>query len=138
MDVTVVKGTSVRNSSVYDSITLTTTVKAPVLTITKTVSPSGSQPPGTELTYTITVTNIGTGVATSVQIFDVIPAYTTYVANSIETGPSVSSLAPRTDAADGDGGRYDSVAKLVSAGSGSSISLGPGGTWVLRFKVKID
>ncbi|HOJ30620.1 MAG TPA: hypothetical protein PK165_02345 [bacterium] len=138
IDVTTIKGTSVRDGSVYDSITLTTTVTAPVLTITKSVSPTGNQPPGTILTYTITVTNTGTGTATSVQIFDMIPAYTTYVPGSIETGPTVATLAPRTDGAEGDGGRYDSNANMVSAGSGTSLNLGPGGTWVLRFKVTID
>lgn len=138
IDITTITGTSVRNSSVYDSITLTTTVTAPVLQVTKTVSPSGPQPPGTELTYTITVRNIGTGTATSVVITDPILQHTTYVPNSIYTGPDLAHLTQKTDAADGDGARYDSATNTVIAGSGGSITIGPGGSWVLQFKVKID
>ena len=60
-----------------------TTCTAPILTLVKTVSPSGNQPPGTELTYTIVVANSGTGVATTVVVTDAIPANTTYVAESM-------------------------------------------------------
>lgn len=142
VDITTVTGTSVRNSSVYDSITFTTTITAPVLTISKSVSPVGPQPPGTVLTYTITITNIGSGNATNVIITDAIPAYTTYVPGSIRTASSLAGLslptAVRTDAADGDGARYESVSKTVIVGGGSSINLGPGGTWFVRFQVTID
>ena len=121
-----------------DTATFTTTVTAPVLTITKTVSPTGNQPPGTELTYQATVTNVGTGVATSVVISDIVPQYTTYVAGSIKTGATAGSLVARTDASDGDGGRYDAGTDVVTAGGAGVLSLGAGGTWVLEFKVTID
>jgi len=59
------------------------TCTAPILTLVKSVSPTGAQPPGTELTYTIIVANSGTGVATTVAVSDAIPANTTYVAESM-------------------------------------------------------
>ncbi len=43
---------------------------APNLTVSNTVVPSVSPPPGTDLTYTVTVTNIGSGNATSVVVVD--------------------------------------------------------------------
>lgn len=137
-DTAVVTGTSRIDTGVSDTATFTTTVTAPVLTITKTVSPTGNQPPGTELTYQATVTNVGTGVATSVVISDIVPQYTTYVAGSIKTGATAGSLVARTDASDGDGGRYDAGTDVVTAGGAGVLSLGAGGTWVLEFKVTID
>jgi len=138
VDVTTVTGSSARDASVTDPEILTTTVTAPVLSVTKTVTPTGSQPPGTVLTYTITVTNTGSGAATNVVISDIIPQYTSYQAGSIKTGATVATLTPRTDASDGDGGRYDATSRAVIAGSGAAINLGPGGTWVVQFQVKID
>ena len=121
-----------------DIETLTTTVTAPVLSLVKEVSPTGAQPPGTELTYTVTVTNNGTGAATAVVISDLIPTYTTYKADSISAGSTVGTLTSKTDANDGDGARYDSLSEAVIVPDGSSLSLGPGGTYVLRFTVTID
>ncbi|HNS33247.1 MAG TPA: hypothetical protein PKN36_09805 [bacterium] len=138
VDVTTVTGTSVRDNTVSDSITLTTNVIAPVLSISKSVSPEGNQPPGTVLTYTVTVTNTGHGTATSVAIFDLVPTYTTFVPGSIKAGSTLATLDDKTDASDGDGGRYDSNSHTVNTGSGISISLGPNGTWVLQFQVTID
>ncbi|MCK9275187.1 MAG: DUF11 domain-containing protein [Syntrophales bacterium] len=138
VDTAVITGKSRIDTSASDTVTFTTTVTAPVLTIAKAVSPAGNQPPGTILTYTATVTNTGTGVATSVIISDMVPTYTTYVAGSIRTGATSGTLTARTDAADGDGGRFDSGANAVMAGGSGSLSLGPGATWILEFKVTID
>jgi len=137
-DTLVVTGTSSVDTNVSGTTgDLTTTVTAPVLSVTKAVAPTGSQPPGTELVYTITVSNSGTGVATSVVVTDIRPTHTTYKAGSILTGASVAALTSRTDAADGDGGEYDSGSNAVVAGS-SGNSLGPGGTFVIRFTVVIN
>ena len=124
--------------NVIDIETLTTTITAPLLSVVKEVDPNGPQPPATELTYTVTVTNNGTGVATNVVITDLIPMYITYKAGSIQTGASVVTLVSRTDAADGDGGRYDSTSDSVLVGGRGSITLGPGGTHVMRFIGIID
>ena len=55
-----------------------TTVTAPVLTIIKTVDVSTADPSDL-LTYTITYKNIGSGVATGVEITDTLPPNTTFV-----------------------------------------------------------
>jgi uncharacterized repeat protein (TIGR01451 family) len=138
IDTVVITGKSRIDTGVSDTVTFTTTVTAPVLSITKSVSPTGNQPPGTVLTYTATVTNTGSGVATSVIITDMIPTYTTYVAGSIRTGASTGTLTARTDDTDGDGGRYDSGTGVVMAGGSNALSLGSGASWILEFKVTID
>jgi uncharacterized repeat protein (TIGR01451 family) len=137
-------------------VTLTTTVKAPVLTVNKGITAvqapnngavctptnqSNGLPctvvPGSVLTYTVTVTNAGNGNATNVVITDLIPQYTTYKPGSIKTGSSVGSLVARTDASDGDGGRYENGAVIAGA-AGNLSPLGPGGTWVLEFQVTVN
>ena len=137
-DTTTITGTSNVDAATLDTATLTTTVTAPVLSLTKVVNPAGPQPPGTELTYTLTVTNNGTGTATNVVLTDVIPANTTYKAGSIRTGSSVASLVTRSDAVDGDGGTYNSGANAIVIPDGSSLNLGPSGTWVVQFTVTIN
>jgi uncharacterized repeat protein (TIGR01451 family) len=77
--------TSLTTPSVKTTSTGVTTVRAPVLTMTKTVAVvGGGQPvPGATLRYTITYSNSGTGAANNVVISDPIPSHTTYVANSV-------------------------------------------------------
>lgn len=129
---------SSNDTSKTDSQLLTTTVTSPVLSMSKSVSPAGSQPPGTTLTYTITATNSGSGIATRVILTDVVPANTTYTAGSIQTGPTVGGLTARTDANDGDGALYDSGTNAVIVGAAGNESIGPGGTLILRFSVTIN
>ena len=111
-----------------DSAILTTTVTAPVLSINKTVSPTGEQPPGTVLTYTITVENIGSGVATDVVVADSVPANTTYIANSVTLNG-----AAKTDAADSDQVTVTAGSIVVSIGN-----MGPTATATITFQVTID
>lgn len=120
-----------------DTQTFTTTVTAPVLSVTKSVSPAGSQPPGTDLVYTITVTNTGSGMATAVVITDPIPANTTYKAGTLKTGQTIAGLVARTDASDGDGAYFDSTGNTVVEGATGNITMGPGGTEILQFTVTI-
>jgi len=67
------------------------------LSLTKTVSPTGDQEPGTTLTYTTTYKNLGNAPITNVVIYDAVPAYTTYVSGSasgtIPTGQIVYSYS---------------------------------------------
>jgi len=156
VDNTVVTGASSITPTTTSSVTLTTTVKAPVLTVNKGITAvqapnngavctptnqSNGLPctvvPGSVLTYTVTVTNAGNGNATNVVITDLIPQYTTYKPGSIKTGSSVGSLVARTDASDGDGGRYENGAVIAGA-AGNLSPLGPGGTWVLEFQVTVN
>lgn len=137
VDSLTVKATSDTDRTITDSQAFTTTVTAPVLSMSKTVLPTGSQKPGTVLTYTITVTNAGTGVSSSVVITDPVPANTTYKAGSIKTGQTLAGLVARTDANDGDGAYYDSAANVVVEGTAGNISIGTGGTEILQFSVTI-
>lgn len=140
VDTTTVTVASSIDTGVTDAETFTTTVTAPMLSIAKTVSPVGNQPPGTTLTYTITVDNSGSGAATNVLIKDVIPANTTYVAGSILAGTSMGTLTARTDASDTDSGTYDSGADTVECGSTgtATVNVGAAGTFICRFDVTID
>jgi len=116
-----------------DVSTNTTTVTAPALTLTKSVSPTEvNQPPGTTLTYSVAIKNLGSGVATEVVITDAIPVNTTYVPNSM----TLNGIG-KTDNNDSD------QAKLV----GNSVifhlpAIGAGGenavSVIITFQVKID
>ncbi len=132
IDVTTITGTSAADSSVTDPEVLTTTVTAPVITIAKSVSPVGNQPPGTVSTYTIVITNNGAGVATNVVITDVIPTNTTYVPGSM-----LVNGVSKTDDHDGDGAQFTGSAVLVGSGA-HTYSLGQSGTLTLQFSVTID
>lgn len=100
-------------TSVYDTTVTGTSIKftniqTPVMGLVKSVSPAGPQPPGTQLTYTITVTNTGAAPAQTFVVTDVLSSYLNYVPNSITVAG-----AGQTDAADGDFGHYDAVSGTV-------------------------
>ncbi|HON59067.1 MAG TPA: hypothetical protein PLT45_05975 [Smithella sp.] len=159
-DTLTVTGTSFADATKTASLQWTTTVTAPVLAITKelvrVVHPAGvpnysespctptnkqtgagcSYYPGSVVTYQITATNNGTGNLTHLVLVDQIPANMTYVTGTIRAGDTVATLTPKTDAADGDGGQYDSGA--VMSGLGSTINLGPTATWVVEFQATIN
>lgn len=118
-----------------DDVVLTTTVQSPVLNLVKSVLPTGDQPPGTELTYTVTATNSGEGTAVDVTVVDAIPEFTTYVTGSIRTAVGAGALTPRTDADDLDGAYYDSGLDNVTT---DPTDIGPGSSKTLEFKVTID
>lgn len=136
IDTTTITATSVNDSTETTSITVTTTTTAPNLSLVKTVSPTGDQPPNTVLTYTVTVTNTGKGAATSILITDPVPAHTTYVVNSIKVGPSLAGLVAQTDAQDADQARYEVNSGIIVGGA--SQQLGPNGVLIVQFQVKID
>lgn len=156
-DVLTVSGASVNDPTKTDSLSWTTTVKAPVLHMTKAIvsvqAPGGGATctptdgitgspctivPGSVITYQVTTTNSGNGNATAVVITDIIPLHTTYVTGSIKTGTTTGTLISRTDATDGDGGRYDSGSNAVIAGGAGNLTIGAAGTWVVEFKVTVN
>ncbi|MFA6793145.1 MAG: hypothetical protein WCS29_04595, partial [Candidatus Neomarinimicrobiota bacterium] len=124
----VLKSTSAGDPAVFDEGQLTITVTAPVLSLNKAVSPSGNQPPGTILTYTVTILNSGTGMATVVVISDDIPTNTTFVPGSMKIG--ASSL---TDASDADGGTFSGTTTTFEL-----PQLGGGGSTTVSFQVVIN
>lgn len=131
VDVTTLTATSSFNTSVSDTATDTTTVSAPSLTVTKSVAPLGNQPPGTVLTYTMVVTNGGTGTATNVVLSDAIPTNTTYVAGSI-----TQDAAAKTDIVDGDNADHNgTTAGAVTVTIGSLAS---SASTTITFQVTIN
>jgi len=65
---------SISSAAASDSGWVFIEVVKPNLTTGKAVSPTGTQAPGTELTYTVTITNDGSEDATSVIVLDSLPA----------------------------------------------------------------
>jgi uncharacterized repeat protein (TIGR01451 family) len=64
------------------------TVIRPAITVSKSVSPGGNSPPGTDLTFTSTVTNVGTASASSLALVDSIPTWVQFkVASASNTLP---------------------------------------------------
>jgi uncharacterized repeat protein (TIGR01451 family) len=156
-DVLTLSGSSVNDPTKTDTLSFTTTVKAPVLHMTKAIvavqAPGGGATctptdgtngspciivPGSVITYQVTATNSGNGNATSVVFTDIIPAHTTYVTSSIRTGVTAGSLTTRTDTADGDGGEFNTGSNAIVVPDGSTLTLGPAGTWVFEFKVTVN
>jgi uncharacterized repeat protein (TIGR01451 family) len=159
-DTLIITGASVNDPTKTDTVSWTSTVTGPYLVITKelvlvthTANIGGSVPancvptdkskgdgcnyyPGSTMTYQVTARNTGSGNATAVMIADAVPGNTTYVAESIRVGETVALLAAKTDANDGDGGRYDGSS--IIAGGNSGFVLGPNATQVLEFKVRIN
>lgn len=116
------------DDSVVDQAAISSTITAPVLTLAKSVSPTGNQPPGTVLTYRIDAVNVGSGIATEIIMTDEVPVNTSYIPGSM----ALSNIA-KTDAADGDQGT------LV----GNSVvfhlpTIGPGGSVFITFDVTVD
>ena len=120
--------TSTGNITETDEGELTITVTAPILTLVKAVSPTGNQPPGTVLTYTVTMVNVGTGQATTLVIEDDVPANTTYQAGSMKLGG-----VAKTDNDDSDEAKLDGNTVVFEL-----PTLSAGGTTTLQFKTKIN
>jgi uncharacterized repeat protein (TIGR01451 family) len=99
IDATLFTFTSLTDAGVSTSKTGTTTVRAPMLGLTKSVVVvGGGQPvPGATLRYTISYSNTGTGASSASVITDAIPANTNYTANSV-----VLNSNSKTDIADAD------------------------------------
>jgi|GEM_PF-6819159 uncharacterized repeat protein (TIGR01451 family) len=89
VDTLQLKGRSVGNPVKTSAALFVVTVMRPVLTIGKAVAPLGSPLPGTNLTFTSTLTNAGTASASTVAIVDSIPSWVEYkVASSSTTLPA--------------------------------------------------
>ena len=68
-----------------DSAKLVVTVIRPSVTVVKAVNPGGTAPPGTDLTYTVTLTNTGTENAVNVVHVDSVPAQLGFKLGSVST-----------------------------------------------------
>jgi uncharacterized repeat protein (TIGR01451 family) len=92
-DTLVFKARAVLSPATADTGKLTLTVVRPTMTITKGVSPGGVQLPGANLTYTVTITNIGSSNAASVVVVDTLPGTVQFqvgsIVNTLPAGVSV-------------------------------------------------
>jgi uncharacterized repeat protein (TIGR01451 family) len=113
-----------------DSVTETTVVIAQAdLSVTKTDSPDPVLV-GTNLTYTITVTNVGPSDAQNVALNDAIPANTTFVSAMQTSGPAFTLSSPTV----GGTGTLSATTTTLAAGGTATFELtvhvnpAPGGT----------
>ena len=98
-----------------NSATVNTTVTSVAdLTVTK-IGPASADA-GTNITYTITLTNGGPSFAGSVSLTDAVPANTTFVSESQTTGPVFSCTTPSV------GGTGNVSCSLASLANGASAT----------------
>jgi len=124
-----ITATSVFDAAVTGTSIKFTNIQSPVMALAKSVSPAGPQPPGTQLTYTITVTNTGAAPAQTFVVTDVLSSYLHYVPGSITVAGAV-----QTDAADGDFGHYDGTSGTVMV---AIPSIAAGATIPIVYKANI-
>jgi uncharacterized repeat protein (TIGR01451 family) len=64
------------------------------MTIGKSVNPLGSPPPGTDLTYTLAISNVGTASALSVVVADTLPQQVDFQVGSVASNlpPGISTV----------------------------------------------
>jgi uncharacterized repeat protein (TIGR01451 family) len=131
-DVTTFTVKSDSDPSKFQSAIATTTINAPVLSIVRSVTPSGNQPPGEEMTFQITYQNNGNGKAYNVIVTETEPDSMSYVANSVTIDD-----AAQTDAADSDGVTVTTVEgkKVITINLGTLNGLSSQG--VIRYRATI-
>jgi len=101
-------------SSTGEDVTVT---GLPNLTLVKSVSPTGSQSPGTDLTYTIVFTNGGAAVARTLVITDPVPAFTDFKLGSVTTTLGTTGLTVAVTYSNNSGATY--AYTPVSGGGGA-------------------
>ena len=110
---------SVGDPATSDNGRLELTVIKPNMTTAKSVSPSGTQVPGTDLTYTISITNNGSDDAVTAVIVDSLAVEVEFkvgsVVNSLPTGVSIA-----VEYSDDDGGTWTYTP--VSGGCGAPVN----------------
>jgi len=114
-----VSGTNADPNNANNSATAVTTVTASAdLSVIKTGPATANA--GTNITYTITLTNNGPSNAANVALTDVVPANTTFVAESQTTGPTFSCITP---AAGGTGAINCTIASFAPGSATFSITV---------------
>ncbi len=110
-----------------DSSTVTTTVIAEAdVEVVKTVDDL-TPIAGTELTYTITVTNYGPAVARNVVVTDLLPAGVTWLVDTINCGPP-----------DGTNQLVCDLGDMPSGGDRPEVNLVPGSVRTFQVLIRVD
>lgn len=107
-------------SATSNTVTVSVTTN-PYLAIDKSVSPTGTVAPGGTLTYSLLVTNTGSGSANNVLVRDPIPANTSFIAGSTTQSQGTAS--------------FDAVNNQVIFDVGS---IAGDGSATLTFQVKLN
>src|SRR5437762_12610717 len=85
IDTLIFKARAVGSAATVDTGKLAVTVVRPSIGVVKSVNPNGTLSPGTNLTYTITLTNSGTENAVSVVHVDSLPSQVGFQVGSVTT-----------------------------------------------------
>ena len=125
-DIMALLARSTTNSGNFRSVTSTTTVAIPRLTLVKLATAPDPRS-GNEITYSITYTNEGHGQSDGFVVTDAIPANTAYVPGSAR----LNGVA-KTDQADGDQVTVGEGEVRVRVGS-----VKPNSSGVIEFRVRI-
>jgi uncharacterized repeat protein (TIGR01451 family) len=114
-DPTDLSRTGAGNNSATDSDAITA---IPSVALVKSVSPTGNQIPGTDLTYTIAFTNGGGVVARSLVISDPVPANTDFKVGSVTSSLGTTGLTVAVAYSNNNGTSY--AYAPVSGGGGAA------------------
>lgn len=101
----------------------------PNLRLVKSATPALNVAPGDLITYTVIVTNIGSGAALDVLLQDLVPDHSAYKPNSL-----VYENTPQSDVADGDNGLFDAARNRVLFNLGT---LPGGASRTMYFTVRV-
>jgi len=135
-------GSTPTGASNYNpTITITTTVTAPNLSIVLTqakiwgVGTTANPAPGDTIEYTLTIINSGTGNATSLTISNAIPSNTTFGPNSYGVGDGilVDTVPETNNVGDSDGAHFTANTITVE-----STTVNAGATKVVKYRVAVN
>ncbi|MDQ6800599.1 MAG: DUF11 domain-containing protein [Acidobacteriota bacterium] len=113
-----VSSTSTDANAGNNSASASTVVAGPDLAVTKTDAPDPVTP-GSNITYTITVMNNGTGGANNVSLSDTLPAGTTFLSETQTAGPAFTCMNP----APGASGTVNCTIALLGAATTATIQV---------------
>jgi len=103
-------------SGVSDIVTDVTAIIAGNLQLTKSVSPTGGQLPGTDLTYTVDYRNIGSTDLTQIVVYDAMPSFTWFQVGSVNTGTPPAGVTAITATYSNDNGATWTYVPVSGAG----------------------
>ena len=92
-DTLIFRGRSLGDTTETDSGRVTVTVVRPSLTLARSVSPVGTEAPGTDLTYALTITNSGSSNAAGVAVVDTVPSAVQFKVGSVVSSPPAGVTA---------------------------------------------
>jgi len=87
------------------------------LTLLKSVTPAGAQPPGTDLAWAVNFTNAGGSTASLVVLQDPVPAFTDFMVGSATVNPGSTGLTATITYSNNGGGTWTYIP--ISGGGGA-------------------